>query len=306
MNTSQMNNNVGFRDNNLGLQGDNIITDLFVRDLGMSIKVSSRSPPNAVDSWLTEILKAVTAFVHTARTNSVQVIMAMAIARYVEGPFDAIKDVGKLFRSWRDVSKTFAFKNNPIEDLAPLVSDPFAVDEVVRQTRLRLIKAFGIPSEAVSSVILLKGLSTNLFSRLMTSLVGSKVSADGFKATCLRLIGSVSSVQLGRIKFHPHESANTRQTHMKRAEVTRVMRGWEQDWLAVRGDGGDGPDVKAALEEVRNVSASMFTVCFARGNAESVSIMSDSFCWEGACRGRRCSMESPVWIRRIQGFRPIP
>jgi hypothetical protein len=178
MNTSQMNNNVGFQGNDLGLQGDNIITDLFVRDLGMSIKVSSRSPPNAVDSWLTVILKAVTAFVHTARMNSVQVIMAMAIARYVEGPFDAIKDVGKLFRSWRDVSKAFAFKTNPIEDLGPLVSDGIAVDEVIRQTRLRLIKAFGIPSEAVSSVILLKGLNTNLFSRLMVSLVGSKVSAQ--------------------------------------------------------------------------------------------------------------------------------
>ena len=70
------------------------------------------------------------------------------------------------------------------------------------------------------------------------------------------------SVQLGRIKFHPHQPANTKQINQKRADVTRVMRGWEHDWLAVRGDGGDGPDVKAALEEVRNVSASIFTVCF--------------------------------------------
>ena len=98
MNTSQMNNNVGLQGNDLGLQGDNIITDLFVRDLGMSTEVSPRSPPNAVNSWLTEFPKAVTAFVHTERKNSVQVIMAMTIAGYVNGPFDAIKDVGKLFK----------------------------------------------------------------------------------------------------------------------------------------------------------------------------------------------------------------
>jgi hypothetical protein len=189
--------------NDLGLQGDNIITDLFVRDLGMSTKVSPRSPPNAVVSWLTEVPKAVTAFVHTARKNSVQVIMAMAIARYVQGPFDAIKDVGKLFKCCRDVSKAFAFKSNPIEDLAPLVSDPFAVDEVIRQTRLCLIKAFGIPSEAVSSVILLKGLNTNLFSRLMVSLVGSKVSTqrrwlqgDVFATDWICLVRSVGSHQI--------------------------------------------------------------------------------------------------------------
>lgn len=70
------------------------------------------------------------AFVHTTRKNSIQVIMAMAIARYVQGR--NIEDIGKLFKAWRKESNTFAYrKKDPVKKIE--VTDVIQVDEAIRQ-----------------------------------------------------------------------------------------------------------------------------------------------------------------------------